>query len=132
MNLLSMKDTHFPRIVLQLVLAIALATAGPAAIAFAEPADLSIDDSLQTGDRFQVTEGSGFEVINRLNRRIANVRVLARASGKKLLSVQALSPGQSLNFAFSRAGVYALCYAPGLEQDGVTCLEINVVKRVPA
>ena len=132
MNLLSMKDTHFPCIVFRLVLTIALATAGPAAVAFAKAADLSIDDSLQTGDRFQVSEGSGLEVINRLNRRIANVRVLARVSGKKLLSVQALSPGQSLNVAFSRAGVYALCYAAGLEKDGVTCLEINVVKRVPA
>jgi hypothetical protein len=101
--------------------------------ALADTAGVSIDKSVHSGDRFQVSTESGFEVINGLDHRIGNIHVIAAQGGKKLISVRELLPGQSLNFAFSRAGVYALCYAPGQVGDSVkTCLEINVVKRLPA
>jgi len=113
------------------VMAFALLMALPTGNALAETAALSIDGTLHSGDRFQVSAGAGFEVSNGFDHRIDNVQVIASQGGKKLISVRELHPGQSLSLAFSRAGVYALCYAPG-SNAGETCLEIDVVKRLPA
>ena len=94
---------------------------------------LAIDGTHYSGERIQLAAGAGFEVRNALSRKVANVRVLARANGKHLARVQLLDPGQSLSFTFSRAGTYALCYAADQMEPGRdTCLEIDVIKRMPA
>ncbi len=111
-------------------LALAFLTAGDA---LAGGMALAIDGSHPSGERIQVAEGAGFEVKNVLAHQVANVRVLAVGSGKNLAHVRVLGPGQSLSFAFSRAGAYALCYAADKTGQGRdTCLEIDVIKRMPA
>ncbi len=73
-----------------------------------------------------VSPGSLIQVQNEFSHPLIDLMVLKESSGKKLVHIQRLLPGETFGLEFSHQGTYWICYSRTPDKDKDLCLQLNV------
>lgn len=88
---------------------------------------LNPDDIHKSG--YSVPAGSLVNLLNHYNVPVNNTVIMNTDSGKQVVAIPLIPPGQSMGLEFSKKGAYSVCYSIQAvpEQAMQKCLRINVV-----
>ncbi len=75
-----------------------------------------------------LSPGSMIEVHNEFEHPLVNLRVLKESSGKRLVHIQELLPGENFGMEFTLQGTYWICYGSisQITDSKDMCLQLNV------
>ncbi|PIQ99581.1 MAG: hypothetical protein COV66_10525 [Nitrospinae bacterium CG11_big_fil_rev_8_21_14_0_20_45_15] len=61
---------------------------------------------------------------------LVNVKIIDKATQKKILTIKVFPAGESISLSFGKAGVYGVCYLVGnKDSKGIDhCINLNLVK----
>jgi hypothetical protein len=73
---------------------------------------------------------SEINIRNDYSTHLVNVKIIDKATQKKILTIKVFPAGESISLSFGKAGVYGVCYLVG-NQDSKSidhCIDLNLVK----
>jgi len=91
---------------------------------------VSLKQSTLDGKEVSVPRGASIELRNTFSRQVFNLRLLRAVSGRQLLVIENIPPGQTMSMEMSRAGTYSLCYSMDKKSsNSEKCLHIEVIPQ---
>ena len=98
-------------------------------VSFGQATPISLDLSRQS--HFKFYQNTNIKVSNTFETNLYDLTVAKPSLSKEILSVSEFISGESFELAFTKVGVYEICFSKQRNETR-TCLKLDVLKRITA
>ena len=98
-------------------------------VSFGQAQPISLDLSGQSP--FKLYQNTNIRVNNTFATNLYDLTVTKPSLSKEILSVSEFVSGESFELAFTKVGVYEICFSKQ-RNEARTCLKLDVLKRIAA